>query len=320
MVTGIRYRYRSIKTPRARAILRIQHETARAIRQFLDKAGFVEMLAPIIGPVTDPGIRGAAPVPIKFYGRSFTLMTSMILYKQMAVATLPRIYAFSPNVRLEPSVSRGTGRHLAEFYQADLEVARASCEQVMDIGDAMLVHVLRAVRRECQPQLELLGRTLPSFSGSFPRVTFAKAIDILHGEGVELDSGEELPWEAEQLLSQCFDTPFWITEYPVGSRGFYYLQDPDEPHLLRSFDFLLPEGYGEIASGGEREHTLEGVVSQMRRTGEDPTRYQWYLEMLREGIPPSAGFGIGLERLTRYLSGVPHIWECSPFPKVPGIV
>ncbi len=320
MVTGIRYRYRSIRTPRARAILRIQHEAARAIRQFLDEAGFVELLAPIIGPVTDPGIRGAAAVPIKFNGEVFTLMTSMILYKQMVMATLPRIYSFSPCVRLEPTASRGTGRHLAEFYQVDLEVARASCEQVMDVGDALLVQVLQAVRKECEPQLELLGRTLPLFSGSFPRVTFAEVVEMLRDEGIVLDSRRELPWKAEQILSQRFETPFWITEYPTGSRGFYYLTDPERPSLLRSFDFILPEGYGEIASGGEREHTLKGVIGKMHRTREKPAKYKWYIDMLREGIPPSAGFGIGLERLTRYLCGVPHIWECSPFPKVPGVI
>jgi len=84
-------------------------------------------------------------------------------------------------------------------------------------------------------------------------------------------------------------------------------------------DLLLPEGYGEIASGGEREYTVEGVVCQMKRSGEDPRHYGWYMEMLKEGIPPSAGFGVGVERLTRYICGAPHIWECSPFPKVPGI-
>lgn len=84
-------------------------------------------------------------------------------------------------------------------------------------------------------------------------------------------------------------------------------------------DILLPEGNGEIASGGEREHTLHGVIQRMRDTGQDPKRYDWYLDMLREGVPPSAGFGIGLERLTQYICGVDHIWECSPFPKVPGI-
>jgi asparaginyl-tRNA synthetase len=190
----------------------------------------------------------------------------------------------------------------------------------MDVGDALLVQVLRALRRECQPQLELLERTLPLFSGSHPRITFTEAVEMLRDEGVALDPQQELPWEAERVLSHRFDTPFWITDYPVGSRGFYYLEDPTRPGLLRSFDFILPEGFGEIASGGEREHTLKGVLLQMRRTGEDPGEYGWYLDMLREGVPPSAGFGIGLERLTRYVCGVPHIWECSPFPKVPGII
>ena len=84
-------------------------------------------------------------------------------------------------------------------------------------------------------------------------------------------------------------------------------------------DLLLPEGYGELSSGGEREYTVTGVTQRMRETGEDPSKYGWYLDMLEEGIPPSAGFGIGMERFTRYICGTPHIWECSPFPKIPGL-
>ena len=319
VAAGVRYRYRTIRTPRAKAILRVQHQLSRAIRSFLDRGGFVEVLAPIIGPITDPGIRGAGTLRVDFYGKPYVVMTSIILYKQMAVASLSRVYSFSPNVRLEPSTSCGTGRHLAEFYQVDLEVAHGTCDSLMELGDALLYEVIRDVRRQCRPQLELLGRSLPSLPRRFPRITHAEAVEILRGHGLKVDPEQELPWDAERYLSAMFDTPFWITDYPAGSRGFYYLQDPERPEVLRSMDLLLPEGYGEIASGGEREYTVEGVVRQMKRSGEDPSRYGWYMEMLKEGIPPSGGFGVGVERLTRYICGVPHIWECSPFPKVPGI-
>jgi asparaginyl-tRNA synthetase len=279
----------------------------------------MEVLAPIIGPVTDPGIRGAGTVVVPFYGKMYVLMTSMILYKQMAMASFPRVYSFSPNVRLEPSASMSTGRHLAEFYQLDLEVAHESCDAVMALGDTLLFEAIRSVHKECTEQLKELGRTLHLPPRRLPRITHAEAMEILAGEGFELDQTAEIPWMAEYHLSLLFDTPFWITDYPTTSRGFYYLRDDKHPDLVRSMDLLLPEGYGEISSGGEREYTVDGVTQRMRETGEEPKKYRWYLDMLHEGIPPSAGFGIGMERLTRYLCGVPHIWECSPFPKVPGI-
>ena len=314
------HRYRSIRTERARAILHVQHHLSQAIRRFLDRERFVELLAPIVGPVTDPGIRGAGVLNVSFYGKPYVVMTSMILYKQMAVASIPRVYSFSPNVRLEPSQTRHTRRHLAEFYQVDLEVAQGTCERLMDLGDALLASVLRSVSRKCRPHLEMLGRSLQLPPRHLPRISHTEALDILRGQGLKMNPADELSWKAERHLSRLFESPFWVTDYPVGSRSFYYLQDSSRPDFLRSMDLLLPDGYGELASGGEREYTEAGVLRQMQRTGEDPARYGWYLEMLREGIPPSAGFGFGVERLTRYVCGVAHIWECSPFPKVPGIV
>ena len=316
---GVRFRYRSIRSPRAQSILRIQHALSRACRRVLDRLGFLEVLAPIIGPATDPGIRGAGTIEVPFYGKTYVLMTSMILYKQMTMASFPRVYAFSPNVRLEPSASRTTGRHLAEFYQLDLEVAHGTCDDVMTLGDTLMFEVIRTVQKECNEELAALRRTLPLPSRTLPRITHSEALEILRHEGFSVDPAKELPWEAEHYLSTLFDTPFWVTEYPATSRGFYYLQDTDHPDLVRSMDLLLPEGYGELSSGGEREYTVTGVTRRMRETGEDPVKYGWYLEMLEEGIPPSAGFGIGMERFTRYICGTPHIWECSPFPKIPGL-
>jgi asparaginyl-tRNA synthetase len=316
---GIRHRYLSIRSLRARAILTVQHSLSRACRRVLDERGFLEILAPIIGSITDPGIRGAESIKVPYYGDSYVLMTSMIFYKQMAMASYPRIYAFSPNVRLEPPSSQGTGRHLAEFYQLDLEVAHSTCDEVMTLGDTLMHEVITTVRSECKEPLEALGRTLPIPPTQLPRIKYTKVLEILSGEGFHIEPWAEIPWAAEYHLSTLFTTPFWITEYPLTARGFYYLRDPDEPDRVRSMDLLLPEGFGEIASGGEREYIADSVTERIRATGDDPSRYGWYLDMLKAGIPPSAGFGIGIERLTRYLTGAPHIWECSPFPKVPGI-
>jgi asparaginyl-tRNA synthetase len=317
---GVRFRYLSIRSPRAQAILRIQHELTRACRRILDSRGFIEVFAPIIGPVTDPGIRGAGTIEVPFYGKTYVLMTSMILYKQMTIASFPRVYAFSPNVRLEPSASGKTGRHLAEFHQLDLEVAQGTCDKMMTLGDRLMFEVIRTIHHECEDQLAVLRRTLPLPPRQLPRIRYTEALELLQAKGFKLDPTQEIPWEAECHLSASFDTPFWVTDYPATSRGFYYLRDDDHPSFVRSMDLMLPEGYGELSSGGERESTLERVIQRMRETGVDPARYKWYLDMLEEGIPPSAGFGIGMERLTRYVSGADHIWECSPFPKIPGLV
>ena len=175
------HRYRSIRTERARAIMHVQHHLSRAIRRFLDRERFVELLAPIVGPITDPGIRGAGALNVTFYGKPYVVMTSMILYKQMAVASIPRVYSFSPNVRLEPSQTYHTRRHLAEFYQVDLEVAQGTCELLMDLGNALLASVLRSVSRKCRSQLKMLGRRLRLPPRRLPRISHTEALDILRG-------------------------------------------------------------------------------------------------------------------------------------------
>jgi asparaginyl-tRNA synthetase len=312
-------RYREIRKPWMRCMLRIQDEALTALRDFLRGEGFIEILAPIVGPVTDPGIRGAKQVSVNYYGYTFKAMSSMILYKQMAVSSLGKVFALSPNLRLEPLETLNTGRHLAEFRQLDLEVAEASYLEVMELGERMLIYVLKRIRRECAEELEHLERELSIPARPFRRLTHREAVELLRGEGFDIKPGEEIPWDAEEHISKMFKEPFWITDYPLTARGFYDREDPERPGILRDFDLLYPEGYGEAISGGEREYEYEKVIARMKNRGDKPEEYGWYLEMLREGVKPSAGFGIGIERLTRYLCGLQYIWDAVPFPKVPGV-
>lgn len=312
-------RFRYIRRQDARCILRIQDEVLSALRDFLRGEGFVEILAPIIGPVTDPGIRGAKQVSVDFYGHPFKIMSSMILYKQMAVSSLGKVFALSPNVRLEPVEALATGRHLSEFRQLDLEVANASYLDVMKLGEEMVSHVCAEVKERCPDDLKSLGRELKVPGTPFKRMRHGDAVDLLLSKGFQVRHGEEIPWDAEEALSAMFDEPFWLYGYPMTARGFYDLEDPEQPGVLRDFDLLYPEGFGEAISGGEREYQLDRVLARMKTRGEEPTDYGWYLEMLKEGITPSAGLGIGVERLTRYICGLEKIWEALPFPKVPGI-
>ncbi len=302
-----------------KSMLRVQGEILTAIRDFLRGNGFVEILAPIIGPVTDPGIRGASQVSVDYYGVPFKVMSSMILYKQMAVSSLERIYAVSPNIRLEHSASLATARHLAEFRQIDLEQANATYYDVMEVAERLVQHVCRRISQECSEQMGIFERKLRVPTLPFRKLTYGEAIDMLQAKGFEMEYGKEVPWEEEKALSEMFQEPFFIIDYPIAARGFYDREDPQRPGILRDFDLLYPNGFGEAVSGGEREHTFEGVAKRMKLTGEEPASYSWYLDMLKDGIPPSAGFGIGVERLTRWVCGLRTIWEAVPFPKVPGI-
>lgn len=301
-------------------VLMVQDEILSAIRDFLRNEGFIEILAPIIGPVTDPGIRGARQVTVSYYGTSFKVMSSMILYKQMAVTSLGKVFAVSPNIRLEPIESLTTRRHLAEFRQVDVEQAGISYQNAMKLAERLVQYVCQRVKEKCRHELERLDRRLRVPKTPFKRITYHEAVDLLRSKGLSLNYQEEIPWEAEETISTMFDEPFFIIDYPITARGFYDREDPEKPGILRDFDLIYPEGFGEAISGGEREHTYKGVVKRMQLMGEDPAKYGWYLDMLKDGICPSAGFGIGVERLTRWICGLHAIWEAVPFPKVPGVI
>lgn len=305
---------------RMRYVLEIQSSICSSIRKYLTSMGFLELLPPIIGPVTDPGIRGAEQATIDFYGKEYKVMSSAILYKQMMADSCGKIFFFSPNVRMEPLESIRTGRHLVEFVQVDVEEAGASYHDAMTLAEGLLVHVLEEVLRYRKDELAGLERSLEMPTAPFKRLTHQEAMDLLASHGSEPDYSQEVSWESEEYLSGLFGEPFFVYDYPVGSRGFYDREDRARPGILTDFDLLYPDGYGEAISGAEREYEYDSVKQRILSSGEDPTRYGWYMEMLRDGIVPSAGFGIGLERLTRFVCGLGAVWEARPYPKVAGIV
>ncbi|WP_395367074.1 asparagine synthetase A [Streptomyces sp. YH02] len=307
-----------------RAVLRIQNQMLTATRRFLADRGFTELLPPIIGPVTDPGIRGSKQVDVDFYGHKYKLMTSAILYKQASLLAFDKIFYIAPNVRLEPLLTAVTHRHLAEFHQIDVEMRDATREDIMRLAEELVSHVVAEVVRERPAELEALGRDRDAFrelvEESFDRITHADATADLVGLGHPQDPGAEIDWMGEEILSGKSSRPFFVVDYPKGSRGFYDREDLAAPGVLRNFDLIAPEGYGELASGSEREFDYATLVTRMRETGENPSKYGWYLDLARRGIPASSGFGIGLERFTRYVTGLNAVWQASAYPKLPGVV
>jgi asparaginyl-tRNA synthetase len=313
-----------LESPVTVNVLRIQQRILRAVREHLTSAGFAELLPPIIGPVTDPGARGSKQVDVDYYGHRYKLMTSAILYKQASLTTFDKIFFIAPNIRFEPLETASTSRHLVEFHQIDVEISGATRDQAMAVAEDLVRHLLRDVSTAMAAELDVLGRDREPLqraaSGPFSRRAHSSLAPWLDELGYEQRPGTEIDWEAEALLSRASTQPFFITGYPKGSRGFYDREDLDLPGVLKSFDLLAPEGYGELCSGSEREHEYARIITRIRETGENPSKYRWYLDMARDGIPASAGFGLGLERLTRYIAGLHSTWQASAYPKVPGVL
>jgi asparaginyl-tRNA synthetase len=314
-----------LNSPVTRATLRVQQEIIAAAREFLTGQGCTEFLPPLIGPVTDPASRGAKQVDIDYYGHRYKMMTSVILYKQATLTAYDKIFFIAPNVRMEPPDSSSTDRHLVEFHQIDVEVAGATRDQIMTLAERLMIHIVRRVVRDVPAELEVLGRDTGAFTEllqglPFDRMTHAGAVDSLAAGAHDQNPDAEIDWVGEEIISRKAAKPFFLTDYPKGSRGFYDRENPDVPGQLDNFDLIAPEGYGELASGSEREFEYGRIIARLRETGENPAKYRWYLDLVREGIPPSAGFGIGLERLTRYVCGLDAVWRASAYPKLPGVL
>ncbi len=295
-----------ITTDRERvAVLTLSSEIVRAAGAFLRDKGFVEILPVLLSPITDPLHHETYSGSVDYYGVPYQLMKSMIFHKQIALRTVPRIFCLSPNVRMEPPVRATLGRYLAEFVQLDLEVRDASRDDVMTLGEGLMLAVSEAVVERCSRELTRLGRNLKIPTPPFSRIRYA-------------DAAARFGEPFDDALSASIDAPVWVIDFPRCVREFYDREDPSRPDTLLDMDLIYPEGYGEALSGGEREHELPRILDRLRRDGISVDRVSPYLAYVEAGVPGSAGFGIGVERLTRYIAGLDRIEDARLFPKIPG--
>jgi asparaginyl-tRNA synthetase len=287
--------------------LKVKSEIMRAAGAYLREQGFIEILPVILSPVTDPLHHETYDGAIDYYGSPYKLTKSMILHKQIALRTVPRIFCFSPNVRMEPAERARYGRYLAEFVQLDLEVRDATRDDIMKIGEGLFLAVLIGVKEHCAEELNLLNRQLPIPAAPFAQITYQEATEQF---------GEKF----DDALSLSLQEPIWVIDFPREVREFYDRQDPARPGVLLDMDLIYPKGYAEALSGGEREYELESILKRLKQDKIDPQRFAEYLSVVEEGIPPSAGFGIGIERLTRYICGLDSVEKARLFPKIPGLI
>jgi asparaginyl-tRNA synthetase len=306
-----------LQSEEAQAVFRLSQAVTDSLRDYLGTQGFVEFLPPIVSKITDPGLRGAERLPVSLYEGKAYLTSSMVFHKQVLATAFGRIYSFSPNVRLEPVTNADSGRHLVEFCQLDLEEAGATFEDSMRVAEEMIASTIARVVHDWQPLLRALGRELKVPKVPFTRIRYEDALKIAAAHGMLIRFGEELTQEAESKVSAEVGEFLWITDYPKKCRSFYYRESGDG-RTVRSMDLLYPEGFGEAISGGEREYLPESIMKRIRESNLDPLDFSEFLAMAEAGLNPTSGFGIGIERLVRFVTGERDITRVRPFPKTPG--
>ena len=296
------------------AILKVRARLQKAIRDFFDSRGFTLLDTPIFTPNACEGT--STLFETEYFGEKAYLTQSGQLYNEATAAAFGKVYTFGPTFRAEKSKTR---RHLTEFWMVEPEVAWAHLDDIIQLGEDMILYLVAEVLKDCRQLLvEHLERDvakLEAIRGPFPRLHYNEAVDLLKSKGHPFEWGSDFGAPDESVLCEQFDTPVVVHHFPAQVKAFYMEPDPQDPRACLSADFLAPEGYGEIIGGGERSANLAFLREQIRKHDLPEQAFGWYLDLRRYGAFPHSGFGLGLERTVSWLCGIHHLREAIPFPR-----
>jgi asparaginyl-tRNA synthetase len=305
-----------IRSRKQWAALRIRDAVQTAIHQYLHEQDFVRTDSPIFTPSACEDTTELFPVPYFDLGEAY-LSQSGQLYIEAAIASVGRCYDFGPVFRAEKSVTK---RHLTEFWMMDAEAAFVEHDENMDIQEGLVKAIVRHVLTHCTTELEILERdTTPlekMLEMPFERLAYDDAITRLQEMGSDIKHGEDLGNDDEGMLTQDSPVPVFIHKWPASIKPFYMKRDPESEGLVLNNDLIGIEGAGEIIGGSQREDNYDLLIERIHEDGLNEADYDWYLDLRKYGSVPHSGFGIGLERIVRWLTGAAHIRETIPFPRL----
>ncbi|MHA1129552.1 MAG: aspartate--tRNA(Asn) ligase [Candidatus Helarchaeota archaeon] len=316
--TRLKYRYLDLRVPSVRAIFKVRAACVEGAREWFLKNKFVEIHSPKIISAGAEG--GTTLFPLYYFGKEAYLAQSPQFYKQVGIQAFERVFEIAPFFRAEKSRTR---RHLSESWGIDVEVAFANDQDIMKIQEELLISIYEYVKKTCQKELELHKITnLQIPTAPFPKITFEEAIAIAKKKGCEVSLEEDLSAEAERAVREDFETHFFITEFPLSCVAFYYGPHEKKPQFTHKLDLLAPGIDGlELTSGGQRITDATLLRRRAKEKGIAPKSLGWYLEMFEVGgIPPHAGFGMGLDRVVMTLLKLPNVQEAVMFPRTVDIL
>lgn len=302
-----------LRSRKMQAVLKIRHTVFGALHEYFRKNGFYEVQTPMFITAAVEG--GATLFKVDYFGQPVYLTQSSQFYLEALIFSLEKVYVVAPSFRAEPSRTR---RHLTEFWHAEMEIAWADLEDAARVGEEVISYVVEKVLQERQEELKLLGRRTEPLERTKPpfyRVSYDEAIEILQRKGVKISWGDDIGADEERALTLEFDKPIVLYGFPEKLKAFYHRNNPKRPEVTLSFDVLLPEGYGEVIGGGERIYDAKELVDKIIRFGLNPEDYQWYIDLRRYGSVPHSGFGLGMDRLTMWITGADHVRDVVPFPR-----
>ena len=308
------HRHLWLRSSMQRAGLKVRAEVEQAIHDFLYGRDFVRIDTPILTGAI--GESAGTLFETDYFGERAFLAQTGQLYVESACPAFRKVYCFGPTFRAEKSKTR---RHLTEFWMVEPEVAFADSNDNMTLQEAFVCYMVERALERCGPELEVLGRDLSrleSVVAPFPRISYCEAVERLNAEGREFEWGRDLGAVEETLISDWFDRPVFVYNYPKEAKAFYMKENPADPRTVLCNDLLAPDGYGEIIGGSQREDDHDRLLGRIREEGLPEEAYEWYLDLRKFGTFPHSGFGLGLERTVGWITGRPHIRELVPFPRL----
>jgi len=328
-----------IRSSRQWAILRVRATVMRAIRGWLDGHGFLEMSTPILTPSAAEGTTNLFEVG--YFDDKAYLAQSGQLYNEANIFSFGKGYCFGPTFRAEKSKTR---RHLTEFWMVEPEIAYCDLDQLLEIEEQFVSHIVQTCLKENAAELKLLGRdtsVLEKMIPPFPRITYDDAVKMLGEIQAKMRAGEpvlrhdgkplegiddpallDITWGMdfgaphETAITQMFEKPVFVKGFPSAVKAFYMEPYPERPDVCKSADLLAPEGYGEIIGGSERISDPELLLKRVHDQQLPEAAYQWYIDLRKYGSVQHSGFGLGVERTVAWVCGIEHIREANPFPRM----
>jgi asparaginyl-tRNA synthetase len=303
-----------LRSSKQHAVLRVRNEIEKAIRDFFYDRDFVLIDSPIL---TANAAEGTSTLfETDYFGEKAYLSQSGQLYLEPAAAAFGRVYCFGPTFRAEKSKTR---RHLMEFWMVEPEVAFLEFEGLQNLAEEFVSYIVGRALDRCKEELKMLERDvskLENIQRPFPRITYRQAIELLKTKGVEAKFGDDFGGDEETIIANSFDRPVMISRYPAHIKAFYMQPDPDDPEVVLGLDMIAPEGYGEIIGGSQRIHDHDLLLQRIKEHNLPVEKFQWYLDVRKYGTFPHSGFGMGIERAVAWISGVPHLRETIPYPRM----
>jgi asparaginyl-tRNA synthetase len=308
-----------LRSQRMRDIMKARAYVFRYLRKFLDSKGFYEITPPLLTKAG--GETGADLFEVDYFGQKAYLTESSQFYSEVMAFSLEKVYSFAPSYRAEKS---RTIKHLAEYWHLEPEMAYYNNDMNMKLQERLVSNTAIMLAKNNEDILKSFNvdpQALLKIKPPFKRITYEKALEVLNEKGADKKWGDDLGVEDERLLTEDEEKPVFVTLWPREIKPFYMPVNPKDERTVMCADLQAPKGQGEIIGGSERIWRMEELKERIAEVEKQKQikialeNYQWWLDLRRYGSVPHAGFGLGVERVIKWLLNLDHIRDAIPFPR-----